>query len=64
MPPQPLYSALDALAEHAGLQLVYSAELVKAIDSPGLTGDYTAEGALTRLLAGTGLAYRYTDRPP
>jgi len=60
IPPQPLYSALDALAEHAGLQLVYSAELVKAIDSPGLTGDYTAEGALTRLLAGTGLRYRYT----
>ena len=38
IPPQPLYSALDALAEQAGLQLVYSAELVQALDSPGLRG--------------------------
>jgi len=60
IPPQPLYSALDALAEQAGLQLVYSAELVQALDSPGVTGDYTLEDALNRLLAGTGLAYRYT----
>ncbi|MCA1604398.1 MAG: TonB-dependent receptor, partial [Acidobacteria bacterium] len=61
IPPQPLYSALDALAEQAALQLVYSAELVQALDSPGLSGDYyTPEDALTRLLAGTGLEYRYT----
>ncbi len=60
IPPQPLYSALDTLAEQAGLQLVYSAELVQALDSPGVTGDYTLEDALNRLLAGTGLGYRYT----
>lgn len=56
--PQPLYSALSALAEQSGVQFVYNSELVKGIDSPGVSGRHSLEGALKRLLAGSGIGYR------
>jgi len=57
--PQPLYSALSALAEQSGVQFVYNSELVKGLNSPGLSGEYSLEVALKRLLAGSGIAYRF-----
>jgi iron complex outermembrane receptor protein len=57
--PQPLYSALSALAEQSGVQFVYNSELVKELNSPGVSGEYSLEGALKRLLAGSGIAYRF-----
>ena len=56
--PQPLYSALNRLAEQSGVQFVYSAELVKGLDSPGVSGNYSLSAALTKLLAGSGLGYQ------
>lgn len=56
--PQPLYSALNRLAEQSGVQFVYSAELVKGLDSPGVNGNYSLSAALTKLLAGSGLGYQ------
>lgn len=58
--PQTLDSALNQLAEAAGLELSYPGALSAGIKSPGLAGRYTAEQALGKLLAGTGLTYRYT----
>jgi iron complex outermembrane receptor protein len=56
---QPLYSALSALAEQSGVQFVYNSELVKGIDSQGVSGQYSLETALKRLLAGSGISYRF-----
>lgn len=56
--PQPLYSALSALAEQSGVQFVYNSALVKGVGSPGVSGRYSLEGALKRLLAGSGIGYR------
>ena len=55
---QPLYSALSALAEQAGIQFVYNAELVKSLNSPGVQGQYTADAALQKVLSGTGISNR------
>ena len=57
---QPLYSALSALAEQAGIQFVYRAEMVKNLNSPGVQGQYTAEEALQKVLSGTGISFRRT----
>ena len=59
--PQPLYSALSALAEQSGVQFVYNSELVKGLNSPGVSGQYSLEGALKRLLAGSGIAYHFNS---
>ncbi|MDD1619975.1 MAG: TonB-dependent receptor [Methylococcaceae bacterium] len=59
--PQPLYSALSALAEQSGVQFVYNSELVKGIDSPGVSGQYSLDGALKRLLAGSGIGYQFNS---
>lgn len=57
---QPLYSALSALAEQAGIQFTYSAELVKNINSPGVQGQYTPDEALQKILSGTSISSRRT----
>ncbi|MCX7103593.1 MAG: STN domain-containing protein, partial [Methylobacter sp.] len=57
---QPLYSALSTLAEQAGIQFVYSAEMVKNLTSPGVQGQYTAEETLQKVLSGTGISFRRT----
>ena len=57
--PQPLYSALSALAEQSGVQFVYNSELVKGINSPGVSGQYSLDGALQRILGGTGISHQF-----
>ena len=57
---QSLYSALSALAEQAGIQFMYSAELVKNINSPGVQGQYTPDEALQKILSGTSISSRRT----
>jgi iron complex outermembrane receptor protein len=57
--PQPLYSALSALAEQSGVQFVYNSALVKGVSSPGVSGRYSLEGALKRLLVGSGVSYYF-----
>lgn len=57
--PQPLGSALTAFAAQTGLALSYGAALPN-VNSAGAKGDMASAEALSRLLVGTGLTYRFT----
>ncbi|MGH8613168.1 MAG: TonB-dependent siderophore receptor, partial [Gammaproteobacteria bacterium] len=57
--PQPLDSALRAFSEVTGVQLSYPGELSAGRQGAGLSGSFTRAQALDKLLAGTGLGYRY-----
>lgn len=52
---QPLSNALNELARQADLQLGFPAPLVAGKTSPAVSGQFTAQQALDRLLAGSGL---------
>jgi iron complex outermembrane recepter protein len=54
-----LGSALQALAKERGFQVVYESREVNSHRTQGASGDLTTEEALTQLLSGTGLTYRY-----
>ena len=54
---QALGPALDALAAKTGVRLLYSLEAVKGKQAPALAGSLSAEEALARLLAGSGLTW-------
>jgi outer-membrane receptor for ferric coprogen and ferric-rhodotorulic acid len=58
---QPLKSALRAFAGATHLQLVYTSELVAGHTSGAVSGSLTPAAALQQLLAGSGLAYRFTS---
>lgn len=57
--PQALGTALKQFAESRDLQLLYFADAVKNLRTAGAVGEITVDEALTRILAGTGLSYRY-----
>jgi iron complex outermembrane receptor protein len=61
IPAGPLGEVLSTFAERADILLSADAELTKGKSSPGLKGRYTHRAALDKLLAGTGLEYRFTD---
>lgn len=56
IPAQPLAQALNELARQANLQMGFAPALVAGKTSASVTGELTAQQALDRLLAGTGLA--------
>jgi hypothetical protein len=56
---QELAPALQTLARERDIQVVYRSELVGEHRTGGATGNLTFEEALTQLLNGTGLTYRY-----
>jgi TonB-dependent siderophore receptor len=58
---QGLAPALRILAKERDVQLVYRAELVGDHQTSGAAGELTLEEALTQLLSGTGLTYRYLE---
>ncbi|MGH2360171.1 MAG: STN domain-containing protein, partial [bacterium] len=58
IPPQSLSAALIQFSDAAALQVFFSADLVRGIETPGVQGTHTPREALARLLVGTGLAYR------
>ena len=60
IPAQVLTSALDAYSEATGISFAYTTSELEGIQSPGVAGRLTAREALTRLLAGTGITYRFT----
>ncbi|BBK30791.1 iron complex outermembrane receptor protein [Stella humosa] len=60
IPVQSLNSALLTFAERAGLQLIYDVASVRSLRSAPLRGRFTAQDGLNRLLAGTGMAYRFS----
>lgn len=59
--PQPLNTALRDFALASGLQVSFNDDLAQGLISPGVRGSFTPEEALTGLLAGTGLSFRFTS---
>ncbi len=61
---QPLDRALKTFADQAGLQLLFHVEGVsipKGLQSPPLSGAFTPDEALQRLLASSGLRYQFVN---
>lgn len=61
IPPQSLSSALTQFGRQAGLQVAVDSSLLEGLQSPGVDGSLTPDEALTRLLADSGLEFRYLD---
>src|SRR5690606_19649291 len=58
---QQLGTALTTFADQAGLRLLLPSGTVAGRTSPALSGTMTREEALSRLLAGTGLSWHFTQ---
>src|SRR5262249_471468 len=58
---QDLNAALQSFAAERGIAMVYRAEVVSKVNTPGASGDLTLDEALTELLSGTRLTYKYLD---
>ena len=61
IPPQPLPRAMEAYALATGVQVLYDRPTGAEPPSPGVKGILSAQDALDRLLAGTGLTSRFVD---
>ena len=61
IPPQRLGAALQSLAAKGDLQVLYRTDIVGARNTGGAVGELTVDEALTHLLSGTGLTFRYLD---
>ncbi|WP_311970546.1 TonB-dependent receptor [Pseudomonas baltica] len=61
LPAQPLSDALAAVSRLTGQNVVYAEDLPYRLQAPPLKGTFSAEEALTRLLAGTSLAVQRSD---
>jgi len=59
--PQGLAAALQRLAKEREFQIVFRPEVVQDRRTAGATGELTANEALTQLLAGTNLTFRYLN---
>ena len=53
--PGPLGATLSSFAVEAGIALSFEPSIAEGLISPGLSGNYSTEAAVTRLLAGSGL---------
>lgn len=62
IPSQPLSAALQAFSRRTGIQVVYTASIDAGIISPGISGDFDAMTALSRLLSGTGVTFRQSGK--
>ena len=60
IPPGTLETVLGAFQSLTGLRVIIPNDAMRGLASPGVSGAYTSEQALKQLLAGTGVAYRYT----
>jgi catecholate siderophore receptor len=58
--PGPLGDVLDRFEKATGVKAVLSIEQIGTIQSPGVVGLYTIEGALQALLEGTSVTFRLT----
>lgn len=61
IPGSALGTAISRFGDSAGLQILYPADLVRDKKTNGISGQFTTQQALERLLDGTGLGYRFTD---
>ena len=60
LPPGSLNGALLKYAEQAHRQVLFNADLVAGLTTPGLKGTFAEDEALARLLAGSGIAFDHT----
>jgi catecholate siderophore receptor len=60
IPSGSLETVLAAYQAASGVTVTFSADRLRAITSPGISGMFTAEAALKQLLAGTSLTARFT----
>jgi len=61
LPAQPLDRAVIELARQAGLAVGGNAALLRGKQAPALEGEFTPREGLDRLLAGSGVAARFSD---
>lgn len=59
IPSQDLATSLNQFAVSADWQIVFAPDLVKNLRGQALSGNYTKEEAIERLLLGTGLRYQF-----
>ena len=62
IPAGPLTPALNRFAAQSGLQILFDASLANGRATPGVSGAKTPNQALTALLSGTGVVFRYTGQ--
>lgn len=56
-----LGKVLEAFQKRTGLIVEVENENIRAIESPGVMGNYTVEAALRQILKGTGVSYSFRD---
>jgi iron complex outermembrane receptor protein len=61
IPAEDLGPALQTLARTFDFQVLYHTEVVGQLRTHGVVGTFSLDEALTQLLRGTGLSYRYLD---
>jgi iron complex outermembrane receptor protein len=61
IPSEGLGVALETLARDYDFQVLYRTEIVKDLKTHGAIGSLTSDEALTKVLTGTGLTYKYLD---
>jgi iron complex outermembrane recepter protein len=61
IPAQSLNNALMQFAADSNLKLLFTADTVRSINTDGLNGNMTSSQALSKLLQGSGMAYRFVD---
>jgi iron complex outermembrane recepter protein len=61
IPAESLGPALKSLAQDRNIQILYFSDAVRDVHTGGAVGQLTMDEALTQLLSGTGLTYRYVS---
>lgn len=61
IPSGSLSAALNHFADVSGIRLVYDASITRGLSSGGVQGSMAAETALSRLLSGSGISYKFTS---
>lgn len=61
IPAQSLNSALLRFAADSGVEILYDTDQLRGLSSGGLDGNMTPTQALSQLLQGSGMAYRFVD---
>ena len=61
LPAQPLAISLLAVGSQTSTNVLFDPPLVEGVSAPEVEGQFTAEEAFRKLLAGTGLKYRFLD---
>ncbi|WP_226951146.1 TonB-dependent receptor [Rhizobium terrae] len=61
IPAQPLASALNAFGRQSGLQVTLAASTSQGVTAQAVSGNFTPDQALARMLAGTGIGYRIVN---